>query len=748
MKRWAIGLLAVAMLGTACSSDDKSTSSKDGAKQPSSDSSKESTKGPDSTDDANEEPVGVPPGRKYVETTVTDGGITVSTVSTRADLVTGHDARLRLKYAGDIEQITTTVDEDDLQARWEASVNPIIGAQEGVYETLIDGLSDAEHTVTIGDGTDSVTIDLTVHSVSGPLFAGKHIEPWLCKNEILGAGPAVDDDCNTAPTIHWEYQTTDGTIEQYNTDSPPTNIAVDTVGGETLPLIARIERGVINRGVYEIATLDPTPEPINKRWDPSKWNGRLEYRFGGGCGTSYSSGTKFTKSLDFSALTAGYAVASNSLTTFQTSCNAWLSAETALMTREWFIDQYGTPSFTIGEGGSGGAIQQFQIAQNYPGIIDAVAASVPFPDAGTIAPGVVDCGLLIGYYETADGQKLTDEQRKAINGHAVAGTCATWAGSFLPAIYPSEGCDSAIPAEDIYDATSNPDGARCTFQDINVAIFGVDKETGFANRPVDNIGVQYGFDAFNEGTISFEEFANLNKFIGGYDIDGAIQPDRHSATEEQMKRIWAAGGATEHGALDDVPVILRNTYTDTLGDIHDRVRVFSLLDRFSTDGERSPNMKLWTAPPKGSLVQSLTGAVGGSTEMVIALDQWVTAASDSEATTKWTERLAAAMPSTADDQCILADGTKTTGPDIYSTDNPCTQEYVISEEPRMAAGGPRSGDILKCELKDIDAKDYTPELTSEQVGILEDIFPDGVCDWSKPSVGRVEPKGLWQNYLK
>ena len=43
----------------------------------------------------------------------------------------------------------------------------------------------------------------------------------------------------------------------------------------------------------------------------------------------------------------------------------------------------------------------------------------------------------------------------------------------------------------------------------------------------------------------------------------------------------------------------------------------------------------------------------------------------------------------------------------------------------------------------MDAADYTAELGAEQVAQLEDVFPDGVCDWSKPSVGDVDHSILW-----
>ncbi len=103
------------------------------------------------------------------------------------------------------------------------------------------------------------------------------------------------------------------------------------------------------------------------------------YRFGGGCGTQYSQGSSFTGGADTDLLGRGYAVATNTLDTFQTACNPVLSAEAALMTREHFVETYGVPEFTIGDGGSGGAIQQLAIGHNYPGLLDALVAERAVP---------------------------------------------------------------------------------------------------------------------------------------------------------------------------------------------------------------------------------------------------------------------------------------------------------------------------------------------------------------------------------
>ena len=48
------------------------------------------------------------------------------------------------------------------------------------------------------------------------------------------------------------------------------------------------------------------------------------------------------------------------------------------MTKERFVERYGVPRYTVGVGGSGGAIQQYVYGQNHPGLLDAaIAVSSP-----------------------------------------------------------------------------------------------------------------------------------------------------------------------------------------------------------------------------------------------------------------------------------------------------------------------------------------------------------------------------------
>ena len=102
--------------------------------------------------------------------------------------------------------------------------------------------------------------------------------------------------------------------------------------------------------------------------------------FGGGCGTNYTQGTnQATGALFDPALSRGFAHMISTQNVMQQHCNDHLSGEALMMIKEHFIERYGVPAWTMGFGGSGGAIQQLLIAQNFPGLLDGILPSLTFP---------------------------------------------------------------------------------------------------------------------------------------------------------------------------------------------------------------------------------------------------------------------------------------------------------------------------------------------------------------------------------
>ncbi|WP_216592411.1 DUF6351 family protein [Verrucosispora sioxanthis] len=73
----------------------------------------------------------------------------------------------------------------------------------------------------------------------------------------------------------------------------------------------------------------------------------------------------------------------------------------------------------------------------------------------------------------------------------------------------------------------------------------------------------------------------------------------------------------------------------------------------------------------------------------------------------------------------------------------CNQLYPYHRNPRVVAGGPTTSAVLKCQLQPLRKSGYGVRFTAEQWDRLRTVFPDGVCDWSKPDVGQRPLAGTW-----
>lgn len=698
-----------------------------------------------------------------------DPELQIEVVSTRADMVTGGDALLQV----DADQVdSVTVDGEAVDVDFQ----PVDGASLG----LVEGLPDGESTVAVSAAQKTAEIEVVNHPVNGPVFSGERLPMVTCTTDRYGLAEADPPECEAEPVVRLAYLDDEGTMQflegtNVDTGTIPDGAATVEIDGVEQPALLRVESRVIDRGVATITTLANASEPgagLDGSWDSDHWNGRLVYRFGGGCGTTYSQGFNFFDAPSVELLADGYAFATNTLNTFQVQCQDIVSAEAAMMTKEYFAENYGMPEVTIGEGGSGGAIQQFLIAQNYPGILDAIAPTSPFPDAMSIAPGVIDCALLGNYYQTDAGSGLSPQQRRAINGHLSGLTCTLWEQTFVPVADParcgfgdaaggavrslpglSEGLPT-VPEDQAYDPETNPDGLRCTMQDTYPQVFDTDPVTGFAERPVDNTGVQYGLKALNEGVIDVDEFLDLNEAIGGMDLDANFMPERMQADPATIERLYETGRITSGGPLLEIPVIVTNTYTDSEGDIHDRFRMFSMNERLmGDDGEQAPGYVMWTrpSPEDDSLTEQLAGAGRSGVPATRLLDQWATALAADDSGDPIAQKLAAARPEGAVNTCFDLEGeVVASGGDIYDDPGPCTDPYPVGDDPRTAAGAPLADDVIKCTLQSVDdaigGGTYEVDLTDAQVERLRAVFGAGVCDWRVPGVGQVPLGDPWQTF--
>jgi hypothetical protein len=690
-------------------------------------------------------------------------GLNLWILSSRADMVSGGDALIKIALSGSmpLSKITATVNGKDATAsfRPDATGKSLIGRVEG----LVIG----PNTIAISVGGKLVGQEMMInHPITGPIISGPHQTPFVCQTELAGLGPALDADCSAKTNVSYVYKSTEppapraatrvdalatypAGFKPYDPAAPrPADMAQTTTSdGKTVDYIVRRETGTINRAIYQIAFLHTPGQPLPDPWTTTPgWNGRLVYVFGPGVRAGYRQGA-VPSAVDDQFLAHGYAVADASLSVFGTNPDDVLSAETMMMVKEHFSKQFGAPRYTIGFGGSGGSMQQHMIAQNYPGLVDGIIPGRSFSDAMSFLQPLFDCELLVN---AIGNSKIpwTNEQKTAASGKRDFSYCGT-NGARYPNLRPSN-CDpmTLTPAM-IYNPTSNPKGARCTYQDDMVNIFGRDPRTGFARSPWDNVGVQYGLRAFNDGAISFEQFADLNEHVGGHDIDGNIVATREVADPEALKIAYHSGRVNEgSGGLAEIPIVdLRSyldvPYADGTSDVHDAYRSGVTRARLIAANGNASNQVIITVATVGSVGQDQgpNAPLGKVTKDVLAsLDKWIANIQSDTSSHSPAEKVVKNKPSDLVDSCYDAMVQKYTDP------AKCSQMFPYASDPRLVAGAPASDDVFKCQLKPVDARDYKKALTPEQMARIKSIFPQGVCDYSRPGVSQIKTIETWQKF--
>jgi Tannase-like family of unknown function (DUF6351) len=699
-------------------------------------------------------------------------------LSSRADAVSGNDVLVELIVPAANSPVRVVLNGQEVGAVFRPTLNPSRSVG------LVGGLQIGKNSIEarIGDGV-MARLDIVDHPLAGPIFSGPHQVPFACQTDRNGLSKPQDGDCSAQTIISYYYKQQTGGVANVPNPSPvkgfsapfgssygadfksydptkprPTDIAQTTTsGGRTVDYIVREEIGTINRAVYDIQFLYQPGTPLPTPWTAPTpgWNGRLVYFFGGGCQPGYSQAAltnkpSFAGAFPNELLSQGYAIATSSLNMFGNNCNDRISAETLSMVKEHFIKTFGVPVHTIGSGASGGSMQQHLIAQNYPGLLDGIIPALSFPDITSIITPVVDCSLLRNAFTHAK-ESWTDDQKAAVAGFATWKTCDThWIGAenFSPGWVTASNCPATIPKEAVYDRARNPSGVRCDLYDNEVNVYGRDRSTHFARRPLDNSGVQYGLTAFNAAKISAEQFVELNEKIGGFDADGTIVPSRSSADREALRLAYQDGLVnTGGGGLNSVPIIDVRAYMDDSGDFHDSFRSFATRARLSAANGTAKNQVILMAPAtelESALLDSKSPYRQITVKAVLQMDQWLDAISRDGSAASPSEKIVKNKPADLVDACWSGAGEKIAEPGTFESTGRCAQLYPIHADPRIAAGAPLADDVLKCALKPLSVRDYGQRLSAAQTSRLRVVFPQGVCDWSRQGVGQQVTHATWR----
>jgi hypothetical protein len=599
--------------------------------------------------------------------------------------------------------------------------------------------------------------------------------------------------CQVDPRVSYVYRTTAGNWADFSPGDNPADMATTvTLDGDEVDYIVRWERGVINRFIYSMAMLDANPSP-DQAPSTVNWNGRLLYHFQGGVAIGHTQGSPSTSRMLYDhALKLGYGVIYSTGTKTGTHYDLELGAETGLMTKERFIEVYGVPLYTVGVGGSGGGIQQYIYGQNLDArLIDAAIPQYSYPDMVTQTIHVGDCELLEYYMDLASlidpasvwatwsnrswliGLNADDYLGNPYTQSAGTDECVdAWRGLSPLALNPRYGYENGI---ETINPISDVLAIQWTHWEDAVNIYGRD-ETGFARSTFDNVGVQYGLQSMLDGFIDPGEFLRVNAAIGGWkaqpdmvqetcpyypqpgcfigtDVPDQFDPwsvrnmvlsDGLSPAPRTEGSIAAMNAAYAQGHVFvgdiDIPIIDWRNYLEHVLDMHNTHQSFASRKRMlNLDGDAS-NQVIWFTDARG---------VGGSErfdqtpEALAVMDEWM------RNIRKHPRRsVAKNKPTLAVDRCFDSYGAEiAAGDDVWNgilDDQPagtCTARFPLYRTSRIVAGNGIEGGVFKCALQPIDdalAKgvygQWAPD--AQELAMLRTIFPDGVCDYSRPDAGR------------
>lgn len=689
------------------------------------------------------------------------GAASINVLSSKKELVSGGDAAIEVTLPDDVTVSQVKV------MRNGADVTPSLVSATGTLRGVVEGLAEGQNQIEVqlsATGRKLGEVSLRNAPKSGPTVSGPHQRPWICETEASGLGaPPATGPCQVASKYEWFYKNAAGNFVALTSLAKPFPADLTqttTIDGKSVDYIVRVESGTIAESIYRIAILDDPTNPISKPWSSTGtkpgngWNGKLYMHFTGGSGPAYRSGRNTaTAPMSLSdsiinnrddPLALGFAVAFGTRNTFGTGQNDAVSAETASMIKEHFIENYGVPRFTIGLGPSGASMQLHLIAQNYPGVLDGIIPDRTFPDQMSILADVLDCRLLSNYFANKAAAPWTLAKISKVDGYPVIGTttlCNSGWGGFASNWHdPTRGFDSVVTVSVRYNPATNPTGVRGDIFTSNVNAYGINPTTGFARSAYDNVGVQYGLQALNSGAISVAEFLDLNEKVGGLDADGNIIAQRSSGDPIAIANSYKSG-RINMGVNLTLPIIDYRSYRDDAIDVHTRHRTFAKMERMiKTNGTRD-NMAVWTIPSGAPNNPNLI-RLG-----VTVMNEWLEAFIADKSPKTYQARVIAARPATAKDACWDNTGRRIDEPatlaGTLSGEGTCAQLYPIYADPRLVAGSPRSAEILKCQLKPVSAGDYKVSLTADELARLNAIFPSGVCDWAKPGVSQSAPDGSW-----
>jgi len=306
----------------------------------------------------------------------------IRTLGNRADLVSNGDALVEVEVPDKVplNRVKVTLNGADI-----SSAFTVADASRRTLRGLVTGLRNGHNLLRVDATTrgsdligflrgfdDDASLVITNHPRGGPVLFASQVQPWICATPTAvpasGDTPAsnasglsttaVDAQCNIATETKLFYRTTttpcsaalpdpnppavpaaNNCFKPYTPGTTPADLATTTtITGLTVPYIVRVERGTLNRGIYDIAVLFDPAQPWTPLAPQPQWNGKVLHSFGASTGHTKLQTRSSQNWSDHQGLARRCMVIESSLTgALHTTIWAWV-AETIRMLRAYIAD--------------------------------------------------------------------------------------------------------------------------------------------------------------------------------------------------------------------------------------------------------------------------------------------------------------------------------------------------------------------------------------------------------------------------
>ena len=245
----------------------------------------------------------------------------------------------------------------------------------------------------------------------------------------------------------------------------------------------------------------------------------------------------------------------------------------------------------------------------------------------------------------------------------------------------------------------------------------------FPSPPAPMPPARSGFDPWSAGNMRLSS-------------DGGVTPAPRREGDLIAMRNAYKRGLYFDGKID-IPLIDWRHYLEEELDMHNSHQSFASRQRMRDRDGSSSNQVIWFTDARPAR------AFDQTPEAFEVIDQWMA----NIRARPW-RGVAGNKPALATDRCFTTAGTEIArGAGVWDgiLDNrpagACTQAFPLHSTSRIVAGGPLRGGVYKCALQSVDRAiarglygSWTP--SADEVARLKQIFPTGVCDYTKGDAGK------------